>query len=652
VAGVNEGLTALQHPPFEYSILGIEAEEWTVVDSILTIFSQYIFLQQSDIEFEIGRGLLKDELPESIFNFITSLGTIYDSPIIGPPLELPAIPDDKEAIDFLKSLSPKQTASTISGDERLGYGSNGWVVSGSRTKDGRGILASDMHLDISVPNIWYRSTINYETSDGMQQVAGLTSPGTPLLIAGTNKNIAWSYTYNFGDWMDLIAIEYPSSNKQTHYKTPNGIEQFKTFKEVIHVNDSDSVEIEVKETIWGPVITQNGMPYALKWLALSEDAINLSIISLESATDVLDALKIIPTIKGPSQNVLVADSSGNIGWSLLGPLPKRGNDYSGAGPYSWERTTIGWDWVSEENYPQLYNPEAGFIASANARHIPESMITDSIGEGFLMLGARQYRANVLLKAADTFDVNSFLTMQLDTHSSVLVHWKNWILIKDKLRTNRTKAYFSRIEQWDGTASDNTPGYLEIKYFRDIVDQSIFEYITQNIKMKFPEFDYRKTVGRTREGALWQIINHMPALYLPKGDASSWSEFFIDKMVLSLDHVEQLEDKKAVHRFTYKHPLSPFVPLLSYLTDMPEEIIPGDTLTLRAQDVNFGASVRFAVSPGDEASAMLHMPTSQTGHPFSPYYGKAHEAWVKGYAMPLLGGSIVYSMTLVPRKSNN
>src|SRR4029077_12066807 len=46
-----------------------------------------------------------------------------------------------------------------------------------------------------------------------------------------------------------------------------------------------------------------------------------------------------------------------------------------------------------------------------------------------------------------------------------------------------------------------------------------------------------------------------------------------------------------------HPLSPSLPALGWLLDMPPLGLPGDTHMPRVQQVAFGASERFAVSPG-------------------------------------------------------
>jgi penicillin amidase len=94
-------------------------------------------------------------------------------------------------------------------------------------------------------------------------------------------------------------------------------------------------------------------------------------------------------------------------------------------------------------------------------------------------------------------------------------------------------------------------------------------------------------------------------------------------------------------------LSLAVPLLSRWLDMPEDQLPGDSFTPRAQGPGFGASERMAVSPGREQDGYFHMPGGQSGHPLSPYYRAGHDAWVKGEPTPFLPGPAAHTLTLRP-----
>ena len=97
----------------------------------------------------------------------------------------------------------------------------------------------------------------------------------------------------------------------------------------------------------------------------------------------------------------------------------------------------------------------------------------------------------------------------------------------------------------------------------------------------------------------------------------------------------------------RHPLSRALPLLSRWLDMPTEPLNGDSNMPRVQAPSFGASERFAVSPGAEPSSYLHMPAGQSGHPLSEYYRRGHDDWVDGRASPFLPGAARHVLRLQP-----
>ena len=89
-----------------------------------------------------------------------------------------------------------------------------------------------------------------------------------------------------------------------------------------------------------------------------------------------------------------------------------------------------------------------------------------------------------------------------------------------------------------------------------------------------------------------------------------------------------------------------MPLLNYWLDMPSKALAGDSYMPRVQGKSFGASERMVVSPSHEENGIFHMPTSQSGHPWSPYYGKGHSDWENGIPSPFLPGKTRYKLTLL------
>ena len=111
-------------------------------------------------------------------------------------------------------------------DDRLGPGSNNWVVSGAHTASGKPLLSNDMHLDLRIPNVWYEAHLTAGDFD----VAGVTLPGVPFVIVGHNRYIAWGFT-NLGPNVEDVYIE--KFNDQGEYLTPQGWVRPEHRKEII-----------------------------------------------------------------------------------------------------------------------------------------------------------------------------------------------------------------------------------------------------------------------------------------------------------------------------------------------------------------------------------------------------------------------------------
>ena len=81
----------------------------------------------------------------------------------------------------------------------------------ARTRaSGVALLANDMHLSIAVPIIWYRASLVFPDPaqpSTNQQITGVTLPGLPSLVVGSNGHVAWGFTNTGGDWSDLVRIE-------------------------------------------------------------------------------------------------------------------------------------------------------------------------------------------------------------------------------------------------------------------------------------------------------------------------------------------------------------------------------------------------------------------------------------------------------------
>jgi penicillin G amidase len=167
----------------------------------------------------------------------------------------------------------------------------------------------------------------------------------------------------------------------------------------------------------------------------------------------------------------------------------------------------------------------------------------------------------------------------------------------------------------------------------------------------PTFDYG--VVRMREGPTWRLVTEQP-IHLLDPQYSTWDDLFLASVDAVIDEARQGREGDLATRTwgeynmaAYRHPLSAGVPLLRRWLDMPVEAFPGDVYTPRVHWRSIAASVRMIVSPGREEEGIMHMPTGQSGQPWSPFYRSSHEAWSRGEAAPLLPGPAVHHLVLEP-----
>jgi len=261
VEGVNAGLSALPVRPPEYLALSTEPRAWAIEDSALVLASMFLTLQDSEARRESRLAAVYAALPAPLADFITTTSSEWETPLVGGLRGVPPIPDasvldvrtatppahpprsrssvEEESAALLAWLSPP-----TNDDAR---GSNNWGVAGRLTADGGAIVANDMHLGLSTPNIWYRASMVWRDTRP-RRLTGATLPGLPSLVAGSNGDVAWAFTNSTGDWSDLVIVE-PDPTDASRYRTPSGMLPIETVHETINVKGSANVPVEIRETV-------------------------------------------------------------------------------------------------------------------------------------------------------------------------------------------------------------------------------------------------------------------------------------------------------------------------------------------------------------------------------------------------------------------
>ncbi len=648
VAGVNAGLSDLPANPFEYVVLRGEPEPWKPEDTVLAAFAMYLNLQPALPQRELDRARAEKALGREMSAFLYPETTELDAPIDGSILPEPPMP---------ARIAPQDTPSLpLPVDVRLPetVGSNNWAVGGKLTASGTALVANDMHLGLDVPSTWYRARIIVKPRAGSSEKAldavGVTLPGTPNLVAGSNGRIAWGYTNSYIDTADAVIVEW-IDERQGSYRTPQGPATISAHEERICAHSACEGFV-VRETIWGPIVAKDafGRDIAMRWTAHEPDAIRLGMtLRIEQASNVPEALALARQSGIPQQNFTVGDRDGNIGWTIIGQVPNRFG-FSGQEAVSFADGTRGWNGYAA-NVPVVLNPAGDRIWTANSRVVG--------GEGFAVLGdggydtgARAGRIRDLLQAKDKFAPADFLNIQLDDVSVRNAYWQELMLAELRKRSSdeRLQAMIGPVENWGGRALPRSSGYRLVERFRAYMVEGLYE-AWLGLPEKGP---FRRTwMVSQSEGPARRLLRERPAALVPKGHAS-WDAYIDAALAKVAEDVEtqaggRIEDYRwgSTAKAGVSHPLARALPMLGWVTNPENVPVPGDRATVRASAPGFGASERFAVSPGREAEGLFQMPGGQAGSPASPYYLAGHEDWVKGRPTPYLPGPAKWTLVLKP-----
>jgi penicillin amidase len=661
VAGVNAGLGNLSTRPFEYLLLGVAPEPWTAEDTGLVVLAITIDLQADNWYIEQARGRAHGTLPPSLYALLDARGIAeWDAPLRGEPFATPRLPTPEE-FDVRKEPRPTKTVRAPMPDSPL-VGSNNWAVAGNVTKDGRAILACDMHLELRVPTVWYRAGLEWPGRDGQTMHAwGATYPGTSGLVVGSNEHVAWGLTNAEVDTSDLVIIETDPADP-TRYRTPDGFEPFEEFTEIIHVSGGKDVPMQWRSTRWGPVLPSNPQ-YALHWVAQQPEGLNLGWLDLLEAHTLDEALSTANRIGGPHQNFVAVDREGNIGWTILGRLPRRVG-FDGRVPVSWADGNCRWDgFYPPEQNPRVVRPAEGRIWTANNRVVSGADL-DLIGEAAFDKGARARQIRDALRALDKPTEKEVFAIALDDRALFLARWRD-LLLKVLDRTEgKDREGLDWMRKEVAASADragvDSIGFRLVLEFRDRVTDEVLRPLTA--RCAGPGQDFPTYWFRQREGAVWKILQERPVHLLDPAYTGGWDELLSKSARAVLFQARR--SKTGLEGYTWgsrnvehtEHPMSgalrgmPWVGgWLGGWVDMPRRQSDGAAGDMpRVQAGGHGASERMTVSPGHEAEGYFHMPCGQSGHPLSPHYRDMHAAWQNGEPTPFLPGATVHTLTLRPR----
>ena len=616
--------------PPEFALARVTPEPWSVADT-LTWHRMMALSLSGNMFGEVTRYRLAQKVsPEKLRQF-------YPPYPGGEPVSLgaaPALPDLGGEVDMarLAALLP----------DTYGVGSNNWVVDGRRTASGKPLLANDPHLGLTSPAIWYFAHLS---APGME-VAGATFPGVPGVVIGRNDRIAWGVTNTGPDTQDLF-IERVDPANPGRYITPDGTQPFSERREVIRIRGADSVELLVRGTRHGPVVSdlarfkaEAGHVVALQWTALDPDdrtgeAVE-SLSRVRNWTGFVDAMRIYGA---PMQNFVYGDIEGNIGFIAPGRIPVRRPDNEIRGLYPSPGWDAKYDWtgyIPFDDLPRTLNPASGKVVTANHKIVPDDypyFLTSEWHEPY-----RAARIEQLLAARPVHTLESFRALQGDVVSLQVRELLPLLLAVPATDPNAI-AVRELMLRWNGSMDADRPEPLIYAAWARAFSRALFADELGDMyrgQGRLRPLFLRNVMTDTDGAAQWCDNVDTPA-------TETCAELVARALVTALDELRTSQGNEVArwrwggpHSAVFEHRPLGQVPVLRDLFDVRVQT-PGDGYTVNVGHFRpaatrdpfanvHAASLRVIFDLDDLDRSQFMFAPGQSGNILSPHYRDLAQPW--------------------------
>ena len=270
-------------------------------------------------------------------------------------------------------------------------GSNNWAVTPDRTEDDAAILATDQHLQLTNPSIFYPTHITIDHGDDdfrapeEMDVLGVTFPGIPGVILGSNGDVAWSGTVSEHDVNDVYLETLTPCADGACVKFKGAPVKIETFTEEIRVGALGTITGTFTATYervphHGPVLPEidraahrlvprpaTRAPMSVRYTGYQPTFEIRALLRLGRARSAVEGFKAMSDFTYGSQNWTMIDNTDwpQIGWTTNAEIPLRS-----AATYRWNAQTRpddaapffvlsgegGFEW--EGRMPAAYIPHA------------------------------------------------------------------------------------------------------------------------------------------------------------------------------------------------------------------------------------------------------------------------------------------------------
>ena len=627
--GVNAYLTAQEdNLPPEFQILGLKPRPWEPADS-LAIVKWMSLLLSENASVELLRAQLAETLGAEGAYLLTGLTP--------PPT------DSASHLEAGRGWGRLASGSALAGHRFLRPGaSSAWVVSGSRSTTGAPLLASDPHLGLGIPSVWYEV---HQSGAGLN-VAGASLPGLPMVVIGHNDRIAWGVTALYADVQDHY-VETINPSDPGQYAAGDVWEDFQSFQETISVAGGTPVTLPIQHSQHGVVVSdqpRNGQVLSLRWDAPWNGDSALALLRLNRAGGWFEFTEALRTLTSPALAFLYADVEGNIGFFPAGEVPVR-TGFDGTMPVDGASGQFEWQgYIPHEMKPLVLNPEEGFIVSANHKMVPDE--TDYPLGRDQLAPFRANRIAALVGARAQLGAADFQAIQADRYDTSTESLLRYVVALNVAPGDASDAQ-SLLRTWDGKMGRGAaPALYQAFYvrllantFQDDVSDALYPDFLDFVEMGHPGGIYAIVDDPNSE---WWDNRTTPAVEDRKAIFMQSFEEAVALLGTRQGQDPSGWDWAALHGVLFEHPLGQG-PLLGWIFNRGPSPFGGSTYTIANAMVSLsdpfaapaGTSLRLVMDVGNWNATSSVIPAGASGHPLSPHYFDQNGDWQSGRNHPLL-----------------
>jgi penicillin amidase len=525
-------------------------------------------------------------------------------------------------------------------------GSNNWVIAGSHTASGKPLLANDMHLPITEPNLWFMADLR---APGYH-AAGVTLPGMPLVVEGHNEHVAWGFTALYADVQDLYVEKLDGKG---NYQAPDGSwKPLAVDHEIIHVRAGKDVELNIDSTAHGPlltpVFTREKRPIALKWSLYDATLNSIPLYAMNVASgweQFSAALRLWPY---PTQNLVYSDDQGHIAYHAIGQVPVRPAGLMGVpikdSAHEWQ------GFIPFDDMPNALDPPSGFLATANSR-----VTTDKSPYPLSLEWIDPYRVERIYKALqgrDKLTPKDMLAVQTDVYSEVdqeLAHRFAYAVDHTPGVDDRLRKAADLLRSWDGRLSTDSAAASVAAWTRHSLWPLVF---VPKLGKAAADYQWGESDFATEE-----IVMHANPDWLPAG-YKSWDALLTEAVRRGMKDGKAPDDLSqwtygSWHIVDIEHPLAGYLPVIDRIAGTGAQPLSGDDTTVKQVGRAFGPSQRFTMDWSNIDGSTENIALGESSDPYSPYFRDQWKDYYGGttFALPFSPAAVAaqtrHTLRLLP-----